>query len=327
MDVRLKQAVAVGRFGSFSKAAAAVGVTQSAVTKSVAELERRLGFPIFHRTSRGVVPTDEGRVFLERALRLLTDAEELLGHNRPFGSCDGLLRIGVFPSTIEWLLAAPLAALLARHPGIRLDITTGTKERGIVLLERGDVDVALGLESGFSDRAQFQCEHVTTITPIAFVRQGHPALASRDNSGGAAREEPHDDSGNARDDADLHRFPVILPSEIWDLSSIPVLLETYGVERIDWFHKIENFSLVCKVVESTDAIGLVDSAFAATRYFQSRFATLDNFRMPPSRVCCATRERWTPKPAAAALIETLKQIHNGTVPRSDIDNRLAAHEA
>ncbi|WP_316149095.1 LysR family transcriptional regulator [Cupriavidus sp. BIC8F] len=43
MDARLRQAVAVGRFGSFSKAADAVGVTQSAVTKSVADLKRRLG--------------------------------------------------------------------------------------------------------------------------------------------------------------------------------------------------------------------------------------------------------------------------------------------
>ncbi|MFN6935087.1 MAG: LysR family transcriptional regulator, partial [Tsuneonella sp.] len=67
LDSRLKHAVAVGQLRSFSRAADAVGVTQSAVTKSVAELERHLGYSLFHRTSRGAMPTEEGREFIDRA--------------------------------------------------------------------------------------------------------------------------------------------------------------------------------------------------------------------------------------------------------------------
>ena len=68
--------VRVVETGSFSGAAKAVGVTQSAVTKSVADLEQQVGFAIFNRTSRGVAMTPEGRDFIDRAARLLADALE-----------------------------------------------------------------------------------------------------------------------------------------------------------------------------------------------------------------------------------------------------------
>jgi len=65
LDSRLRYAVAVARVGSFSGASKAVGVTQSAITKSVADLEQQLGFAIFNRTSRGVAMTPEGRDFID----------------------------------------------------------------------------------------------------------------------------------------------------------------------------------------------------------------------------------------------------------------------
>ena len=67
----------------------------------------------------------------------------------------GSLRIGILPTTFEWMLARPLEVLVQRHPRLLLDITSGTKERGVQLLDQGDIDVAIGLESTFSDKARF----------------------------------------------------------------------------------------------------------------------------------------------------------------------------
>ncbi|AGW89670.1 MULTISPECIES: LysR family transcriptional regulator [Cupriavidus] len=307
MDARLRQAVAVGRFGSFSKAAEAVGVTQSAVTKSVADLERQLGYPIFHRTSRGVVPTDEGRVFLERALRLLTDAAELLGPSRLSDPYAGILRVGVFPGRLEWLLAQPLGTLLSQHPSIRLDVTSGTSEQGLRMLEHGDVDIAVGLASAFEGKAQFRCQRIMTIHPCAFVRIGHPALTT--GSAPAPR---------------LQGYPIILPSEIWQGSTLALLSDSYGVDEAGWFHKIENFALACKVVESTDAVGVVDGTVADTPHFRERFRKLDGLRLPATPVCCATRESWTPKPAAAELATLLAQTHGGEGAGPDPRDRMGA---
>lgn len=311
MDTRLKQAVAVGKFGSFSKAAEVVGVTQSAVTKSVADLERRIGYPLFHRTSKGVIPTEEGRVFLERAFRLITDTADLLGHAPHLDRYGGILRVGVFPGTIEWLLAIPFEMLVKRFPRIKLDLTTGSAERGLQLLERGDIDVALGFETTYRDRTHFRFDYVTTVHPVTFVRHDHPLLAL--------------DAPSAP--ADLARYDMVLPAQMWHTSVYPAIAAIYGTDHADRFHRIESFSLACKVVENTDAMGIVDPTFTKTAYFQARFEVLRDFRpVQPMRVGCALRAQWTPKGSAETLIAVLQQVHGEGELRGDAHNRLFAHE-
>ncbi|WP_140951636.1 LysR family transcriptional regulator [Cupriavidus pinatubonensis] len=310
MDARLKQAVAVGRFGSFSKAAEAVNVTQSAVTKSVAELERRLGFPIFIRTSRGVVPTSEGRAFLERASRLIADTDELLSGALRTDPFSGSLRIGIFPTTFEWMLAKPLEVLVQRHPRLLLDITSGTKERGVQLLDQGDVDVAIGLESAFGDKARFKLEYIATISASIFVRRGHPLLELE-----------------APVASDIARYDMVLPGQLWDLSLYPILSQIYGQAEAVRFHRIENFSLQCKVIENTDAMGFVDQAITRTDYFQSRFAVLQGLETATTAgIVCAVREQWTPKAGVGALVDILQRVHAEGMLNSDIQNRLFGHE-
>ena len=105
VDRRLLYIVSTARYGSFTAAAERVGVTQSAITKSVAELERELGYSIFNRTARGVFLTDEGRTFVERAARILEDTRELFRGMSPGSDpYEGTLRIGVCPASLEWLL-------------------------------------------------------------------------------------------------------------------------------------------------------------------------------------------------------------------------------
>ncbi|MCF8504443.1 MAG: LysR family transcriptional regulator, partial [Caulobacter sp.] len=177
MDARLKHAVAVGRLGSFSRAAEAAGVTQSAVTKNVADLEQQLGFALFNRTSRGAVVTEAGRDFIDRAARLLADGAELMGDGgRKADPFRGVLRIGVFPGSIEWMLMEPLTALLQRYPDLRFDIVSGTSERGVQLLTRGDIDVAFGMHAAFGAWAQFKCDRIGDLEAALFVRRDHPIL-------------------------------------------------------------------------------------------------------------------------------------------------------
>ena len=64
IDPRLKHVVAAARRGSFRAAAQSIGVTQSAVTKSIGKLERQVGYSIFHPTSRAAVLTERSRDFV-----------------------------------------------------------------------------------------------------------------------------------------------------------------------------------------------------------------------------------------------------------------------
>ena len=96
LDARLTYVLAVSREGSFTAAARAIGVTQPAVTKSIADLERQVGYAIFYRTPGGAIPTENGRTFIARAGRIVEDTRELL--SKPAGEDDpyaGVLRIGI----------------------------------------------------------------------------------------------------------------------------------------------------------------------------------------------------------------------------------------
>ena len=73
LDRRLQNVVAVARAGSFTNAAEVLGSTHCGQTKTIAELERELGYSLFHGVARGALLTEQGREFVERASRLLED--------------------------------------------------------------------------------------------------------------------------------------------------------------------------------------------------------------------------------------------------------------
>src|SRR5690349_2499060 len=106
LDDTIRFTVAVARYGSFTAASLQVGITQSAITKRVAELEQRLGYAIFLRTAKGVLLTDEGQAFVDRATRILEDLDSLMLRNRdPFV---GPLRVGVCPAALDALIVKPI---------------------------------------------------------------------------------------------------------------------------------------------------------------------------------------------------------------------------
>ena len=292
-DPRLVYAVAVSRTGSFTAAAGAVGVTQSAITKSVADLELRLGYSIFHRTLRGALLTEEGRDFVERAARLLDDANELM---RRTGASDdpyaGPLRIGVCPASLEWRLIEPLALLLKRHPSIRFDVIGSTFERMVQLLRNGGVDVALGFDGAFSEWADLRRESVPAVKSILFVRQGHPILERTPLT-----------------TKDLTGFNFVSPSE--GRPNGAAVRKIYESEGIDWHshvHTIDYFPTVRRIVATSDAIGVVTASYAQTNAFRARFATLELDLLTPTPMCCAVRARWAPKPAVKAFIAAIRDV-------------------
>jgi DNA-binding transcriptional LysR family regulator len=300
LDPRLNHVVAVAHGGSFTKAAEIVGVTQSGITKSIADLERELGFAIFFRTSRGALMTEEGRDFVERAERLLDDARSLLQGSRERGDpYAGPLRVGVCPASLEWLLAEPLAALLSRHPGIRFEIIGSSFERMIRLLRNGSVDVALGFDAAFAEWSDVRREPVASMQGVLFVRKGHPLLACVQ-----VRTE------------DLAAFDFITPSDSRPYGV--VIREIYETRGIDWrkhLHVIDNFTIVRQIVGTSDAIGVTTAEFTETALFAKCFATIaDVSPFAPTPLACAVRSRWDPKPAVRAFLAQMRKGAHASQP-------------
>lgn len=291
LDSRLSYVVAVSRAGSFTAAADVVGVTQSAITKSVADLEQQIGYTIFYRTARGCLLTEKGRDFVERAARLLEDANELLRPHHIEDRFAGILRIGVCPASIEWRLVEPLERLLKRHPSIRFDVSGSTFERMVQLLRNGAVDVALGFDAAFSDWPEIRREPVEGVKSLLFVRRGHPLLERRTL---AAK--------------DLVNFDFVTPSEGRPYGT--VLRKIYEDQGVQWqrrLHTVDFFPIVRRIVATSDAIGVVSAPYAQSRSFRASFETLDQIKLlPPSAMCCAVRARWEPKPAVRAFIDAVR---------------------
>jgi DNA-binding transcriptional LysR family regulator len=293
LDRRLYYVVATARYGSFTTAAERVGVTQSAITKSVAELERRLGFKIFIRTGRGAVLTEQGRAFEERAKRLLDQAQDLLsGVTAADDPYSGPLRIGVCPASIEWLLMHPLNVLIARHPTIRLEVVGASFERIVQQLRAETIDVALGFEAGFQEQPDFRREPFAPMRTTPFARIGHPLLECENMTM-----------------ADLAKYDMVVPSDSRPYDSIlRKIYEEAGFDAKTKFHFIDFFPLVARIVESTDALGWVSIHYAQTQTFKSRFAPIP--MMEPQALyplCCATRLRSSPRPPVRAFIKACRE--------------------
>lgn len=289
IDRRLNHVVATARYGSFTVAAQHVGVTQSALTKSVAELERQLGYPIFERTPRGVILTDKGELFVERAARLLDDTHALLDSamsgSDPYAD---VLRIGVCPGSLEYLLLEPVTALVCRHPKVRIEVGGGSFDRVLQQLRTGSVDIAIGYDAAFGEHPDIEREHLTSRQTTFFVRHGHPLLQ---------RNEVTLD--------DIAQFELVAPSESRPYDAF--IREIYEAQRIDprtRIHTVDYFPLIQRIVANTNAISFVESAYTRTESFKRSFACVPFLESRPlSPICSATRRRWPPRLIVRAFIQ------------------------
>jgi DNA-binding transcriptional LysR family regulator len=136
--------VAVANRGSFTHAAADLGVTQQAVSRAVAGLERDLGIELLARHSRGVRPTAAGAALLHDAERILADLDIALDRARQAADGKtGLLRIATTPAVIDAELVPIVDALRADVPAVELTFVELRPREIAPALRRGDVDVVL----------------------------------------------------------------------------------------------------------------------------------------------------------------------------------------
>jgi DNA-binding transcriptional LysR family regulator len=141
---RLRVLAEVARQGSFSAAAEALYLSQSAVSQQVATLEREVGMALLERTRNGPKLNDAGRVLVchaEAALARLEEAEHEL--KAIAGLEGGELRVASFPSASATLLTEALAEFGGRHPEVGLTVTEAEPEQSLPRLRAAEVDLAI----------------------------------------------------------------------------------------------------------------------------------------------------------------------------------------
>jgi DNA-binding transcriptional LysR family regulator len=137
----LRLFIRVVETGSFSKASADLGLTQPTATKHVAALESRLGARLFHRSTRGVTPTELGAAYYDKAkaiVREWEDADNLAALMQ--SRVQGTLRINSSVAFGRRVLTPLVLRFMQQHPGLQIDLSF--EDRYVNLVEQG-IDLAI----------------------------------------------------------------------------------------------------------------------------------------------------------------------------------------
>jgi LysR family nitrogen assimilation transcriptional regulator len=145
MDLRdFQYFISIAEMGSFSKAAMAHNIAQSALSRRIRELEADLGVTLFYRNGRGAVMTEVGQTFLTRARRVMADVAQIR-HDLTVGRdrVQGAVTFGVPPSVGLVLLAPLLAQIRSDFPGVQMRVLEGFSGYVAEWLASGRVDLAV----------------------------------------------------------------------------------------------------------------------------------------------------------------------------------------
>ena len=166
--------------GSFSAVAQELGLSPSAVSKLISRLEDRLGVRLITRTTRKLVLTPEGEIYLARARQILADIDDAEAEvTRARGAPRGKLRVNAGTAFGLHQLAPALADFLARYPEI--DIELSITDRLVDLTdENADIAVRSGriADSPHVVRKIADLERVICASPAYLARRGTPKLPS-----------------------------------------------------------------------------------------------------------------------------------------------------
>ncbi len=191
---------AVFRRNSFKGGAEELGVTQSAMTKSIARLEQQLGLVLFNRTTRSVEPTDSARLLFRRAEELLSAHKALLDEAQLLATGDmGALRVGVIALAAEILVGPALADLAASHPQLDVEVVVGSADV-YKDLAVGACDVAIGDEANFLQSSHAASLRMRVIGEESVVLVHRPGLVA----------------GRQRNLSKLLSFPMAIPSRYYN---------------------------------------------------------------------------------------------------------------
>lgn len=286
IDLRsLRYLVILARRLSYARAADELSISQPALTRTVQNIERQFGVRLFDRDRSGVRLTSEGRMMLDSAAVLVSNAEDLERHwERTAKGQEGVVRFGMAPLPARSLLAS---TLLERHrmaAGVRNEVVVRSVDALWPLLVSGEIEFFVAAARQIPDTPPVRAETLGSF-PISFiVRPGHPLLHMRNSE---------------------RRFPVLVASRIALLLPTDLQKHAEGLP-----HVIEDFGTLARLTAETDAIW-ESSIYAVVDELRSgTLCELPRAKDAPQRelpMMMYSLERRTRSTFAKSLIQVLRQ--------------------
>lgn len=174
---QLEYVVALDQCRHFGRAALQCHVSQPTLSAQLRKLEEELGVVLFDRNKQPILPTEDGKAFIEQAKVVLTEFKRfsLLG-NRSADELSGEFRLGVLPTIAPYLMPLFLGKFTVRYPRIELAIEELSTERIIEGLDKDQIDAGiLATPLGLS---RVEEEPLFYEPFFLYVGPGHPLLKS-----------------------------------------------------------------------------------------------------------------------------------------------------
>jgi DNA-binding transcriptional LysR family regulator len=168
--------IAVAESGSVAAASRMLAIAQSAVTKSMQELEDELGQALFERSSRGMTLTPQGHRFLASARKVIGAVAEATRLHRADESAElrGTLAVGVTSLVAGYYLSELLSRYRRNCPGVGVQVVEETPPFLEHLLINGELDLAIMVSNALGEPQALVAETLTRSPSRVWIASDHP---------------------------------------------------------------------------------------------------------------------------------------------------------
>ncbi|HSW23036.1 MAG TPA: LysR family transcriptional regulator, partial [Burkholderiaceae bacterium] len=173
--------IAVAESGSVASASRMLNIAQSALTKSLMELEAELGSHLFARSSKGMTLTPQGHRFLLSARKVIGSVADALRMNGVDSASEltGVLSVGVTSLVAGYYLSELFSRFRRNSPAVEVFVTEDTPRFLEHLLINGELDVAIMVSNALSEPQAMVAETLTRSPNRVWLAANHP-LTARD---------------------------------------------------------------------------------------------------------------------------------------------------
>ena len=180
VEAHLVQLAAVIETGGVTEAAAMLGMTQSAVSRTLSVLEKRIGEPLFVSGRRPMQPTPLGEQLGQQGKAILASSRKAAEIIRSFKSgSSGRVRIGGVPFFMDAVVSSMIASFQRSEPGIMVHQSYGNYADLVAELDSGQIDLAVTPTGSVDLRADLHFEPILTARNVLACGAGHPLVRKR----------------------------------------------------------------------------------------------------------------------------------------------------
>jgi len=140
---QLRSLVAVAESGNFTRASESLGITQPALSQQIINLEKELEHKLLHRLGRRAVLTNAGRIFIERARRILLEADNATKEIRDNAQTESRITVGAIPSVAPYILPALIAQARLDCPQLQILAREDFRPELLGAVIDGSLDLAI----------------------------------------------------------------------------------------------------------------------------------------------------------------------------------------